>query len=198
MRPTPVPRAPCARATRPMRPCHAPCRWCSGCIAIQPCPCPLLPGHNTPKCIAIQIVPSQVSCNTILQYTSLQPAFLSHNTLGVLRYSLSQPHALSSLQYNNCIAILSSQPPSLAIHSCNTILASLGHITIQILLTQYDLGNSHPNFRCIFFSLLLLFSFPATGKLQKNIYIPFFFHFPKHSNKFIKILFYSSHTQINL
>ena len=167
------------RALRP--PCRAPFRWWSGCIAIQPCPCPLLPGHNTPECIAIQIVPSQVSCNTILQYTSLQPAFLNHNTLGVFRYSLIQPHALFSLQYNNCIAILSSQPPSLAIHSCNTISASLGHITIQILLSQYDLGSSPSKFLLHFFFIIIIiiiiiyFFISSYWKITKNIYIPFFF-----------------------
>ena len=83
------------RATRaspepPARPACSPCRWCNGCIAIQPCPCPLLPGHNTPECIATQIVPSQVSCNTILQYNPSLAA--------------SVMVQLPSLQYNWAVA----------------------------------------------------------------------------------------------
>ena len=129
---------------------------------------------------------TRVYCDTncpqpsLLQYTSLQPAYLSHNTLGVLRYSLSHPHALSSLQYNNCIAILSSQPPSLAIHSCNTISTSLGHITIQILLSQYDLGSSPSKFLLhIFFHYYYYYYFHfqllENYKIYIYIYIPVFF-----------------------
>ena len=74
----------------PARPAYSPCRWCNGYIAIQPCPCPLLPSHNTPECIAIQIVPNQVSCNTILQYN---PSLAASVTV-----------QLPSLQYNWAVA----------------------------------------------------------------------------------------------
>ena len=179
-RPTPT-CAPRLRAQRPAR-LHAQLGRVVGTVTIlrySPCPA-LLPCHNT-ICIAIQ--------------TSLQPAFLSHNTLGVLRYSLSQLHALSSLQYNNCIAIQSSQPSSLAIHSCNTISASLGHITIQILLSQYDLGSSPSKFLLHFFLFFIINIFffnyfqQLEKSLKKKLLIIIFFHFLEHSHKFIKIYF---------
>ena len=93
-----------------------PCRRCCGCIAIQPCPFPLLPCHNTPGCIAIQ------PC-------LLQP--FSRNTVNCIAiqfttYPASPPNAIHFTPLN-CIAIqFLSQPSRLY---CNTL---------QCIATQFQ------------------------------------------------------------
>ena len=126
----PAPRAPrtpvCALRARPSRPAgaqrllsspapHASVACCSGCIAIQHCPCPL-PSHNTVNCIAIHpsLLPtfllqdSRLYCNT----NCPQPSLLQYNPA----------IQLSPLLYNTnqCIAI-HFQPSSLLSLSFNTV-----------------------------------------------------------------------------
>ena len=65
------------------------------------------------------------------------------------------PSSSSQSQYTRCIAI---QIP-LANLSCNTLLASLGHVKIQILLSQYNLGSSPSEFLLQFFFIFHYFFF---------------------------------------
>ena len=120
----------------------------------------------------------------VLQYTSSPalPAFsLSHNTLSVLEYNPIQLHT------QDCNTIFFSYCNTIPTHCTSK---SLSHNTKLAITIQ--LGSSpNQSLHQFFFSFFTIFflTFPATGKFQKIYIYPFFFHFPEHSNKFIKNYF---------
>ena len=74
--------------------------------------------------------PSPASCRRCSGCIAIQPCLSpssGHNTAIVLRYSLSQPHALSSLQYNNCIAIHFPSLPAFLQYSLVNCIAIQSH-----------------------------------------------------------------------
>ena len=97
-----------ARPARLAARISAPCRRSSCCIAIQPCPIPLLPCHNTPECIAIHSAPvikpllqySELYYDTVLAPIKLRLAQLYRNTIAsqpsLLQYNLSHSNSSSS------------------------------------------------------------------------------------------------------
>ena len=158
--------APLLRAQRPC-PAPAPLVTIQFCIAIQfGLLQPFQPQYSPVYCDTLS-QPSLLACNTILQYTSLQPAF-SCNTI-------------------NCIAIQfsSSQAAQVIIQMlcCNTIFQhSLLLLAIQfqycntIFFFTILLGSSPKTILPkIFFSLLLLFYFSFISTGDTKIYIHFFF-----------------------
>ena len=149
----------------------------------------LLYCNTKPSCNTISAHPSCLSCNTIivLQYNPQQPPLaiqtqplhtqvaiqsvycniMAQQLTSLLQYNSSHPTSLVNLQYTLY---------------CNTIF----------FFSQYNwaVAQISPSTKFyFFFHIYFFFHFSSYWKIPKNIYIPFFFHFPEHSNKFIKIYF---------
>ena len=157
------------------------------CIATQNSHLPLQPQSQYNFCIETHLSHSHQAFSVTIQ-------------LGVLQYngSTNKPPCCNTI-FGHCTPMLQYN-----FSYCNTLpLAKTAlqnyHVTIQCLycdtVPMFKWAVAHsipaPYFLFFRFSLLLLFFqlFPATGKYKKYIYLYIFFHFSKHSNKFIKNYF---------